>query len=586
MVTWAVELGFGGMTAMCLKRAGLFHERGVPSAVVTFDANPGLDEIRTSLKANGKLHPGVPLLNLHEYYAEQAPATAGGRELTLRDAGIPWTEAARLDRSIDGSLFCIDYASTGNDKLSKHEYHRRDGSVYLVDATLPSPHDPDEAVRTLQLLTADGSVQYEFTSAARLYRHWLTELVDRSNADVIIDSKFAAGFLFVWQHPTALKFVNFHSTHVTAGQDTLTGKLSPAHRKIIDNRDAWDGITFLTESQRTAFVQRFGDGSNTVVISNPVDGPAVLPAFEDREPGKVLHVGRFTKGKNIGAVIDIVNAVAATNVPVHLDLIGDGDQRPVLEEHVDHLNIGHLVSFHGHVHDVPRRLAKAGVLLLCSKFEGQSLAILEAQAHGCVPVAYDVDFGPRDVIEDGRNGFLIPFGDQEAAARAVARLLDDDALCAEMSAHAFQTARQYSSEKIFTQWKEALEMARLNKKNREVLAAATVRLAGLRFHADGDTDLEVAVNTGSEQLGGLTLVVTERGTDASQGKTFEPYSESDGIFGFRIPSSLRAQLPGSDALDINAVLDVGGLTRTIRLGATPKPASVPYFTAYGNLSFK
>ncbi|WP_181578417.1 glycosyltransferase [Arthrobacter sp. AQ5-05] len=586
MVTWAVELGFGGMTAMCLKRAGLFHEGGVPSAVVTFDANPEFDAIRSAITDNGKLHPDVPLLNLHEYYAEQFPAAAGGRELKLRGAGIPWTEGSRLERSVDGSLFCVDFTFPGNDKLSKHEYHRRDGSVYLVDAMIPSPHDPGEAVRTLQLLAAGGRVQYEFTSAARLYRHWLTELVNLSNADVIIDSKFSAGFLFAWQHPTALKFVNFHSTHVAAGQDTLTGKLSPAHRKILDNREAWDGITFLTESQRTAFVQRFGDGSNTVVISNPVDGPAVLPAFEDREPGTVVHVGRFTKGKNIGAVIDIVNAVAAANTPVRLELIGDGDQRPVLQEQVNQLGIGHLVNFHGHVHDVPLYLSRARGLLLCSRFEGQSLAILEAQAHGCVPVAYDVDFGPRDVIEDGSNGFLIPFGDQAAAATAVARLLDDDSMCTGMSARAFETARQYSSEKIFTQWKEALEMARLNKKDREILAAATVRLAGLRFHADGDTDLEVAVNTGTAEVGGLTLVVTERGTDASQGKTFEPYNESDGIFGFRIPASLRAQLPGSDALDINAVLDVGGLTRTIRLGATPKPASVPYFTAYGNLSFK
>lgn len=586
MVTWAVEQNFGGMTAMCLKRAGLFHGSGVPSAVVTFDANPELDAIRTALTANGKLHPEVPLLNLHEYYAEQPPATVMGRGLKLRGTGIPWTEAARLDRSLDGSLFYVDYTAEGNDKASKREYHRRDGSVYLVDAMLPAPHDPEQVVRTLQILATDGIVQFEFTSAARFYRHWITELVDRSNADVIIDSKFSAGFLFAWQHPTALKFVNFHSTHVAAGQDTLTGKLSPAHRKIIDNRDSWDGITFLTKSQRTAFVQRFGDGSNTVVISNPVDGPDTLPAYEDRDPGSVLHVGRFTKGKNIGEVIGIVNAVAAAEVPVHLDLIGDGDQRPALEEQVRQLGIGHLVGFQGHVHDVARRLSKARVLLLCSRFEGQSLAILEAQAHGCVPVAYDVDFGPRDVIDDAYNGFLIPFGDQEAAATALVRLLSDDSLCAEMSARAFETAKQYSSEHIFTQWKEALEMARLHKKDREELAAATLRLAGLRFHADGDTDVEVAVNAGSAELSGLRLVASERGTDARGGMSFEPYNESDGIFSFRIPSSLRARLPGSDALDLNIVLGIGGLERTMRLGATPKPASVPYLTAYGNLSFK
>ena len=155
-----------------------------------------------------------------------------------------------------------------------------------------------------------------------------------------------------------------------------------------------------------------------------------------------------------------------------------------------------------------------------------------------------------------------------------------------MSARAFETARRYSSDKIFTQWKEALEMARMNKKDRDDLATATVRLTGLHFHADGDTDLEVAVITGSAEIRGLTLVVTERGTDTSQEKIFEPYKETDGSYIFRIPASLRAQLPGSDALDVSVVLGVGGLTRSIRLGATPKPASVPYFTTYGNLSFK
>ena len=586
MVTWAIESNFGGMTSMCLKRAGLFHERGIPSAVVSFDASPDLEAIRSSLLAKGKLHAQVPLVNLHEYYADRFPHRFGDPRIKLRGSEIRWVETARVTRSIDNTLLSISYESDGNDLLSKRVYYRRDGSVYLVDVVLPSPHHSNQVFRILQLVATDGNVNYEFTSAARLYRHWLTELVDGSNADVIIDSKFCAGFLFAWEHPTALKFVVSHSTHVVAGQDLLTGKLSPAHQKIIDNRDLWDGITFLTESQRNAFVKRFGPGPNTVVIGNPVDGPSQLPAFEERDSSTVLQIGRFTKGKNIGAVIDIVNAVATLGVPIHLDLVGDGEQRSVLEGQVRRLGIAHLVSFHGYVHDVPQRLSKARVLLLCSKFEGQPLAILEAQAHGCVPVAYDVDFGPRDVIKNGENGFLIPFDAQTEAATAVARLLSDQDLCSQMSAQAFASAGQYRSDKIFTQWNQALKMARLDKENRQELATATIRLAGLKFHSDGDLDIDVAMNRIPAQLDALTLVITQRGIADGREKVFEPYRELEGVFSFRLPASLRSQLPAADALDLNVVLDVGGLTRSSRLGASPKLASTPYFTAYGNLSFK
>lgn len=586
MVTWAIEEDFGGMTAMCLKRAGLFHERGIPSAVVTFNANPDLESIRSVQRTRGRLHPEVPLLNLHEYYAERTPHPASSVDGTPHDDGIHWEESARQTRNVDGSLFHVDYLNPDNDKHTLRKYLRRDGTTYLRDTSLPSEQDPDRVKRRLQLLAIDGRIVHEFTSAAQLYRHWLTELTDGTEADVIIDSKYVAGFLFSWNHPSALKFVNFHSTHVAAGADTLTGKLSPAHAKIIEHRDAWDGITFLTESQRSAFVQRFGRGSNTVVISNPVDGPASLPPFEARNPAKVLHVGRFTKGKNIGAVIDIVNAVAASNTPVLLDLIGDGNERPRLEEHVRELGIEHLVTFHGHVQDVSIHLSTARALLLCSKFEGQSLAILEAQAYGCAPVAFDVDFGPRDVINNGLNGFLVPFGDQEAAATALSTLLSDDALCEQMSVHGYETAGTYSSGAIFAHWRKALDMARTNKKTREVLAGATAHLAGMKFLADGDIDLEVAIKIDAMELDGLVLLVTERGTDATAGARFAPYRDTDGTYGFRLPAGLRTQLPGSDALDVNVVLEVADLNRTIRLGAARKPTSVPYFTTYGNLSFK
>lgn len=573
------------MTAMCLKRAGMFHDRGVPSAVVTFDANPELETIRANLVEAGRHHAGVPLLNLHDFYAEHSPARAQG-QAQPRTRTLEWVETARTRRSSDGSLFHVDYRMPGNEPATLREYHRADGTIYLIDSTLPSGEKALGTLRALQIITHDGYVAATYSSTSSLYRRFLTDLVNLTNADVVVDSKYSAGFLWSWKHPDAVKFVNFHSTHVAAGQNLLTGKLSTAHQKIIQNREAWDGIVFLTESQRTAFVQRFGDTSNTFVISNPVDGPQTLPAFVDREPGAVLHVGRFTAGKNIGEVLEITAKVAEAGIPVHLGLVGDGDQRPSLEATLRLLGAENLVTFHGHVSDVGHRLDRARVLLMCSKFEGQSLAILEAQAHGCVPVVYDVDFGPKDMIDNQRNGFAVPFGDQDAAVRAVTSLLSNDSLCESMSVQGFNDSPKNRSDVIFRLWMDALDRARMNRSSRVALTAASIRLMGIRFDPKGDIELEVGVDAGTAHLSRIWLESRQRGIPDSQGHAIEPHSGDEGVFHFRLPADLRTQQPAGDALDLNMVLSIGSVTRAIRLGAPPMLQATPYFTVYGNLSLK
>ncbi|MFF5790485.1 glycosyltransferase [Paeniglutamicibacter sp. NPDC012692] len=577
---------FGGMTAMCLKRASLFHERGVPSAVVSFKAEPAFASIRSALVAAKKLHPDVPIINLHEYYASVVEGSAPARQDPQDYKNFEWNHHSSTRREADGSILYTEHSSRIHGGISHREHFRPDGTIYLTDSVLPLPHNPQKTERILRLIDPQGRVRGEFAGASELYKHWLAELVGEAETDVIVDSKFSAGFLWSFEHPLAMKFVNFHSTHVSAGENPLTGKLSDAHQSIIGNRENWDGITFLTTSQRQAFVERFGDQGNTVVISNPVDGPDVLPDFAKRDRTKVLHVGRFTKGKNVSEAIEIVHGVASGGTPVRLDLLGEGEQHKELAELVRRLGMEDLVRFRGHLETVEDELATARVLLLCSKFEGQSLALLEAQAAGCVPVSYDVDFGPRDVIQQDTTGFLIPFQDREAAVRAMTRLLTDDALCEEMSRNAFNLAKNYTSDEIFGQWMHALDSARAKQSARKAMAGIKARLSAIRFHPDGTLEIEVGTEMAGLQLDGLELVLTQRGNPDTPPVKCGPCREIDGGFGFLIPTDLRTRIPGDGPIDIHVRFETDGIGRTVRLGADRKPVAYPFMTAYGNLSFK
>jgi poly(glycerol-phosphate) alpha-glucosyltransferase len=107
---------------------------------------------------------------------------------------------------------------------------------------------------------------------------------------------------------------------------------------------------------------------------------------------------------------------------VHLDIYGDGEERAALESQRDELGLGERVHFHGHDRGARAKLGDASFLLLTSTSEGFPLVLVEAMAAGCIPIAYDIPYGPADIIRDGVNGFLVPAGDQARLSAAIARL--------------------------------------------------------------------------------------------------------------------------------------------------------------------
>lgn len=97
------------------------------------------------------------------------------------------------------------------------------------------------------------------------------------------------------------------------------------------------------------------------------------------------------------------------------------------------------------------------VWVVASRSEGFSMPVLEAMACGCVVVATDCG-GPRDIIEDGVNGFLVPIGDVDAIVGRVQLLLADTALRNRMQLRALETVRRFTWEKCVSELENALDL--------------------------------------------------------------------------------------------------------------------------------
>lgn len=188
------------------------------------------------------------------------------------------------------------------------------------------------------------------------------------------------------------------------------------------------------------------------VVPNGVDTTMFHPALSTTESAApiIIAAGRLTRQKGFDVLLQAMRELR-TKHPPRLRIIGDGPMRTELEQMRDQLNLKDAVEFLGWIdrQDVAAAFRTADIFVLSSRYEGMANTLLEAMASGLAVIATDVE-GCRDVINDGKNGFIVEAEDATAIAVAIDTVTADSALRRRLAANARDTVEQY-----FT-WERAL----------------------------------------------------------------------------------------------------------------------------------
>jgi glycosyltransferase involved in cell wall biosynthesis len=151
--------------------------------------------------------------------------------------------------------------------------------------------------------------------------------------------------------------------------------------------------------------------------------PLDHPWFGAGEPPVLLAVGRLTAQKAFDLLIQAFAKVRKTH-STRLLILGEGEERPALEALVKQLGLEKDVSLPGFAPNPYAYMARAALFVLSSKWEGLPTVIVEAMSFGTPIVATDCPSGPREILRDGQYGQLVPVGDTDALANAIAATLD------------------------------------------------------------------------------------------------------------------------------------------------------------------
>lgn len=218
-----------------------------------------------------------------------------------------------------------------------------------------------------------------------------------------------------------------------------------------------DRIIAASNGIVTSFVEKWGiEPDKFRVIHNMVDLKKVgktnkIENFFQPDKKYIIAAGRLVKQKGYGDMIRAFSKVIK-QVPSKLIILGDGPERDNIEKMIKKLSLENDVYIPGFVKNPWEYMKASDVYISTSHYEGFHLTIAEAMACGIVPVATDCDYGPREIINDGKNGRLLPVGDIKGLSNAVVDLLNNDELREMMSSSAKNRAEAFDVKNIVQQY--------------------------------------------------------------------------------------------------------------------------------------
>lgn len=504
-----IDVGRGGLTRVMLERASFLAENGYNSALLTIDYKTRYDLIQKELIENNRLSPKVPILNVYDYYCQKYTLSD---ELTQEDLSIQEVEmedfymqlnqlsshnhVRYFDQNgkykiykkwhVNGHLEYLNIFRDDRTRLCKiefdHNKHKR-RTIYF---------DPQGRKRQELYHTLDGftylNVDYNVETGKpqiiflfhrnknevthfgtnnpmlQFHRYWLEEISKNTNEKPVIinDGILLTHTLLAVDPNVAYRIATIHNNHFDE-PFTEGAPLRKSHEHLVKNYDKLDAIVFLTKKQRNMVIKQFGNYNNDYVIPNALSN--LKETGIEKNINKISLVGRLDYQKNIHDAIKAFNLIKDKHPSVTFHIYGNGKERDSLEELINKHSLNDRVIIHDYTNNVAEVFEESLFTLVTSRYEGFCLVITESMMMKTPVISYDCNFGPSDIIDHKKTGYLVENGNIEEMAKYIDYLLKHPKKAIKMGEKAKRVVEEkFNREKVYSLWIQLLNDLK-NKKN-------------------------------------------------------------------------------------------------------------------------
>jgi len=197
------------------------------------------------------------------------------------------------------------------------------------------------------------------------------------------------------------------------------------------------------------------DVKNGAVLPNPLWIETAKANSLDTK--KVIAVARHSYEKGLDRLLEIWKEVIKVNPDWELDIYGEPDAGTDLPGLARELNIEQSVNFHLPVSNIVEKYHRASIYAMTSRFEGFPMVLIEAMACGLPIIAYDCPVGPRSIVTNTVDGFLVEDGDKDSFAVKLLELMGNPDLRKKLGRNGAENRQQYKLDAIMDKWKLLFE---------------------------------------------------------------------------------------------------------------------------------
>lgn len=283
--------------------------------------------------------------------------------------------------------------------------------------------------------------------------HKLRKVVNDNNIDILIDidgildmyslvvKVFTDVKVISWEH------FNFHQ-HPTVNYRKYTRRLAGRFS---------DGIITLTKEDKGYYRENIKIKCPIECIPNPI--MSISNKYFYKSSSKIiLSVGRLTYQKGFDMLVDIANIVINKHKDWKWLILGEGEDRKLLEGKIKEYGLEGKLILIGNVSNVSEYYKEAGIFVLTSRYEGLPMTLLETKPYKLPIVSFNIKTGPKECMINNENGYLVPAFNKEEMANKIEKLMENEVLRKKFSNNALQDTNKFQLDNIIKKWSKLLDV--------------------------------------------------------------------------------------------------------------------------------